>query len=312
MYRNLFPGMIGIHNPTIPHAIALAKGMGFGGIDIDIRQVHREIATHGVATVRGWFTDSGIRAGNWIMPNDWKQDEAQWQELLRELPSLAAASRAVGCTRASTYFGSGSDVRSYVANFRWHVARLRPVTDILAEHGIAFGMEFMGPPSVRRGKRYGFIHDLPGMLELAAEIGTGNVGVLLDSWHLFTSGESFDAIDRLRPTDVVNVHVNDAPAGLTRDDYVDCDRRIPLETGVIDLPLFLRKLAAIGYDGPVTPEPFSARLYELAKTDPDTSCRITAEAMAKAWQLAGLTPAPATAGSTQERCNARVNVVAAG
>lgn len=288
MFKNLFPGMIGLHGRDHLQAIALAQSMGFGGIDIDIRRLRRDLDGPEHERIRAAFADSGIRAGNWIVPNDWKTDEATWQTFLRELPALAAASRAVGCTRASTYFGSGSDDRPYVANFRWHVARLRPVADILAEHGIRFGMEFMGPPSVRRGKRYGFVHDVPGMLELAAEIGTGNVGLLLDSWHLMTSGQTNAVIDTLRPGDVVNVHVNDAPSGLTRDQYHDTTRCLMLETGIIDLPDFLRRLAAIGYDGPVTPEPFSTSLNDLAARDEAAACAKVADAMDRAWVLAGL------------------------
>ena len=41
-------------------------------------------------------------------------------------------------------------------------------------------------------------------------------------------------------------------------EYIDNDRRLPMETGVIDLGGFLKRLAALAYDGPVTPEPFSA------------------------------------------------------
>ena len=48
-------------------------------------------------------------------------------------------------------------------------------------------------------------------MDLAAAIGTGNVGLLLDAWHLYTGGGSIDDLDKITAKDVVVVHVNDAP-----------------------------------------------------------------------------------------------------
>ena len=127
---------------------------------------------------------------------------------------------------------------------------------------------------------------MEGMLEMAAAIGTGNVGLLLDAWHLYTSGGSLDDLDKISNADIVNVHVNDAPAGLTMAEYIDKDRRLPGETGVIDLAGFMGKLSALNYDGPVTPEPFSARLNAL--DDPLQAARETAASMDELWSRAGL------------------------
>ena len=128
---------------------------------------------------------------------------------------------------------------------------------------------------------------MEGMLELAAAIGTGNVGLLLDAWHLYTSGGALDDLDKIRNADIVNVHVNDAPEGLTMATYNDHDRRLPCETGVIDLAGFMGKLAALGYDGPVTPEPFSARINAIE--DPLEAASETAASMDQLWRIAGLT-----------------------
>jgi sugar phosphate isomerase/epimerase len=46
-------------------------------------------------------------------------------------------------------------------------------------------------------------------------------------------------------------------------DLQDNDRRLPLETGVIDLAGFIGALRKIGSEGPVVAEPFSSRLKSL-------------------------------------------------
>lgn len=61
-----------------------------------------------------------------------------------------------------------------------------------------------------------------------------------------------------------------------------------METGVIDLVGFMRKLQRLGYDGPVLPEPFSQRINDLAAADPLSAARETSRAMADLWRAAGL------------------------
>ena len=183
---------------------------------------------------------------------------------------------------------SGSDERPYKDNFAWHVARFRQIAEVLRDEGCRFGIEFIGPRTFRAQYRHEFIYTLDGLMELAHAIGTDNVGLLLDSWHLYTSGGSVADLDRLTADDVVAVHVNDAPAGIPVDEQIDNVRTLPMETGVIDLPGFMGKLRDMGYDGPVTPEPFSARLNELAATDPVAAAREAARAMDALWLAAGL------------------------
>ncbi len=79
--------------------------------------------------------------------------------------------------------------------------------------------------------------------------------------------ESVDALHQfvraLRPEQVVYVHVNDAPAGIDVDEQMDLVRDLPGATGVLDIVGFLHALRDIGYDGPVTPEPFKKELKDL-------------------------------------------------
>jgi sugar phosphate isomerase/epimerase len=127
---------------------------------------------------------------------------------------------------------------------------------------------------------------MDGLLELGRAIGTGNVGLLLDAYHLYTSGGQIADLDRITAWDVVYVHVNDAIAGVPRDEQLDQVRTLPAETGVLEIGPFLRKLDQLGYDGPVTPEPFSKRLNELAATDPLAAAREAARSMRVVWDAA--------------------------
>ncbi len=285
MFKNLSPGAIGIRNCSLADSIDLAARSGFGGIDFSIREAADLVESNGLDYVKALFENAGVRPGQWGLPVRWL-DQEQWQQDLEDLPQLAALGRELGCTRTATWCPPSSDERPFDENLRWHMDRFRPIAEILAEHGCSLGIEFIGPKTSRARRKYEFIYTLEGMMDMAAKIGTGNVGLLLDAWHLYTSGGSVDDLDKITAKDVVTVHVNDAPEGLALEEQMDGDRRLPMETEVIDLPGFMRKLADMGYDGPVTPEPFSKRINAIE--DPLEAAKLAAFYMDKLWQAAGL------------------------
>src|SRR5262249_15129383 len=69
---------------------------------------------------------------------------------------------------------------------------LRPVVKTLGEHGIRFGIEFVGAPSLRAPYSYEFVHDLPVALDLGVRTAEPNVVPLMDTWHLHTSAGTLD------------------------------------------------------------------------------------------------------------------------
>ena len=280
MYKTLSPGAIGIRGLSLVDSIKLAKDAGFAGLDFSIQQA----AEIGASAAQALFDDAGIRYGAWGLPVQWQSDT--WRDDLAELPRYAELAVEMGATRTSTWCPPSSPQREFTENYAWHLERFGAIAEVLHQHGIRFGIEFIGPQSLRPADQHDFIYTMEGMLALAAEIGTGNVGLLLDAWHLYTSGGSIADLDKISNADIVNVHVNDAPEGLTMAEYNDHDRRLPLESGVLPLEAFMKKLIALGYDGPVTPEPFSARIN--AMEDPLEAARETAAYMDRLWEVAGL------------------------
>ena len=157
------------------------------------------------------------------------------------------------------------------------------MAEILQDHGIRLGIEFIGPKTFRNGKKFEFIYGLTDTLKLCTDLGP-NTGLLLDLWHWYTSHGTQAELDNLTNQQVVAVHINDAPAGIPVDEQMDLVRCLPGETGVLDIAGFLKALQRAGYDGPVTIEPFSKRVNEMA---PQDALRTTAEAMNKVWGALG-------------------------
>lgn len=284
MYLTLNAPAIGITGKTLGEVIALARQTGFAGVDFDAREALALAGATSVAAVQSLFGD--MRAAQWGLPVNGPQSE--WAVDLAELAACARLARALGCRRCATWVPSWSDSRDLDENIAFHVTRLRPVAQVLADEGCALGLEFLGPKTLLDGHRFGFVRSMPAMLDIGRQIGTGNVGLLLDAWHLYTSGGTLADLATLTPADIVHVHINDAPIGVAVDELIDSARFLPMETGGIDLKGFMQGLAAIGYDGPVVTEPFNARLNDIAARDPAAAAGEVAAAMRRLWQVSGL------------------------
>lgn len=216
------------------------------------------------------------------LPVNFRGDEAAFKTGMKSFSELAAGLQKAGITRMGTWLSPTSNDMTYVANFRQHARRLREVCKVLGDHGLRFGMEYVGPKTSWTKGRYPFIHTMAETKDLIAEIGTDNAGFVLDSWHWYTAGETVRDILSLSGRDVVACDLNDAPAGIPVDEQMDNSRDLPAATGVIDLAGFLGALVEIGYDGPVRAEPFNKPLNDM---DDEAALKATADAMRKAFAL---------------------------
>ena len=145
-------------------------------------------------------------------------------------------------------------------NWKFHIERLRPVAQVLADSGLRFGLEFVAPYHIRRLKKHEFIFTAGQMLELANDVGP-NVGLLVgqfpplflrrrDGQHPPDSQRE----NRAGPSERCPKCATSAVAGR---------RRLLPGEGVIDSKTFLTTLRAIGYDGPVSVEVFSDELKKM-------------------------------------------------
>jgi sugar phosphate isomerase/epimerase len=285
MYKNLNLIAINIRNVALPEGLELAKTYGFGGFDPGIGEVEQLAQQKSVGHVKDLYSAAGLKPGAWTLPVNWRGDDAVYYEHLSKLPARAKIAADIGLTRCYTVILAWDDKRLFRENFDFHVKRLRLPAEILKSYGHSLGMEFIGPATSRAPHKFGFLYTMDGMLSLAAAIGTGNVGLLLDAWHAYTAHATLDDWKKLSKDDVVYVHINDAPKGIDIDKQIDNVRALPGETGVIPLVEMLRILKEIGYEGPVTPEPFSKKLEGVT---PKEAARIASETTDKVWREAGL------------------------
>lgn len=263
MFKSVFFEAIEVRGKDFFTKAKLASLAGFDGIHISLHELE-ELAPK---KVKETLENYDLRIGGSFLPFNIVASDHDFERGILELQRLLKAASDVGCERISTWITPCSDVFPYRENFDFHVKRLRPVAKVLSDYGCRLGLEFIGPFTSRRGHRFTFIHTLGEMLKLRDVVGEENVGILLDSWHWYTSRGTLDDILALSDSDVVDVHINDAPLGLSPEEQIDNRRNLPGDTGVIDCTGFLRSLQQIGYQGPVMVEPFSEDLREMSTED---------------------------------------------
>lgn len=255
--------------------LPLAKAAGFEGVDPELG------TDSSAAQIRDALAQHELRIGGAGLPVNINGSASDLEAGLAALETIAPIAAEAGCTRFYAYILPFSDELPWGENFARHVTRLGQAARILAQSGCRLGLEFLGPKTLRDGHAYEFIHTMDQMLELCASVGP-DVGLLIDSWHWYTAHATIEDIQALTAEQVVYVHVNDAPADVPVDEQIDDQRSLHGETGIIDLPGFLRALRSIGYDGPVTPEPF---INEFASQPPQEVLARAGRAFDQVWAM---------------------------
>ena len=279
-YKNLGNGHIGV-KANQRQALDYALKYGFESITPNPGEFEINSATE----IREWaatMKENGIRYGSGGLPVEFRRDQGRFESDLAQLPKRAQVLRQMGVTRTATWITPGHRELTYLQQFEMLKNRFRKVATVLKDNGISLGLEFVGPRTSRARNRFAFICTHIEMMELVDAIGTGNVGLLLDSWHWYTSHGTVEELLQLSGKDVVHVHVNDAPAGIDVDQQMDNRRQLPVTSGVIDMKGFINALVKIGYDGPVECEPFD---QELRKMDADAALRKTIDSLDRVWAL---------------------------
>lgn len=258
IYICLNRGTVGGNLP-LDQFVRLAADAGFEGADVDMGYAQE----HGVASLRDLYDESGMKFGGWGPPGDWRNASASQAVRLKALDQQARIASELSIDSCGTWLMPSSD-RPLMKNWMFHVEQLKPIAKVLGEHGLRLGLEFVAPFHLRRKFPHEFIFTPGQMLELAADIAP-NVGLLVDCFHLHTSGDTWEHLAQIPADKIVLAHLNDAPAGPIAL-VEDGKRQLPGE-GVIDTRAYLAALQTAGYRGPVSLEVFSDALRALPPAD---------------------------------------------
>lgn len=260
--------------------IRAASAHGFKAIAADGHELEQWIGAVGIAGVQAFLKEHDVRIGTIGLSVQWRTTEEEFRAGLKRLAHDAEAAASLGCTACCTYVLPSTDYEA-APFMALATRRLRTCAQMLAPYGIRLGLEFVGPHHLRTRWKNPFIWGLRETLDWIDAIGEPNVGLLLDSYHWYTNELDAEAILQLDASQIVLVHINDAPA-VPIAEVLDNDRLFPGD-GVIPLSEFLRALHQIGYRGVVaqeilTPQPPGEPSDVLLKRSQEAFRRVYAAA----------------------------------
>ncbi len=270
MIRTLDASMLNIPYPVI-ELIPLAAKYGFQAISPSFDFFHNPDLA---AKADDLAKEYNLKWGLLPMPADfyhWDLDDASFDEKLEELRHRAEIVEKIGVHFAYNHVWPTS-FREFDENFDWHVKRVRAVTGILRDYGVRYGLEFLGPHELRTWQKNEFVHSLAGVISIADAAG-GYAGIAFDTFHWYTSSngsyKDFKLME-IQAQRLVCVHLNDAVAGVPYHQQKDMERRLPMETGVIDSKHILKRFKDINADALYMIEPFEparTRFHEMGPND---------------------------------------------
>ena len=255
--------------------IRSAGAAGFELVELRSNKLYDYLETHTVDDLKALLTEAGVGvlSINTLEHITWRSDE-DYAAIKEECAKLSEISAAIGCPYVLAVPGAlRQGPKSEQETIAESVRVLNELADIAEPFGISIGFEFLGEAgnSVTTLDLGSHIVDL---------VGRDSVGNVIDTYHFYAGGSSFEAIDRLDPKKLFILHVNDAE-DLPKEELNDSKRLYP-GLGILPIKEIKERLDAIGYDGPVSVEIFRPEYWE---EDP---FKVAATAKAATEQALGL------------------------
>lgn len=249
--------LIGLHTGSILYTnlatdIRVTRAAGFDAMEICIPKLVR-------------YLDAGYEAGQIVtelggLPvvviNSFLHIERQEPEFRRELRQmcerLCRVARALSCLTLQVVPLGALEGQPW-PEIRSKTARsLAELADIAAPYGIRLAMEPVA---------FAPLHSLSQALEVLDVAGRPNVGLCLDTFHLWCGGTPWDEVAALDPRLVYVAHVSDVlPRGGA--EWSDADRDVLPGDGILPLREGIAAIRLTGYDEVWCVEMMGARHWE--------------------------------------------------
>jgi sugar phosphate isomerase/epimerase len=254
--------------------LAAMREGGWTAVEVWLRHWDGVFAAGGLRAARALLDDAGlVAAGACAQPGLYFSRGEQLGQYRDEIVRRLEQCQALGAPNlVVTPSTPGAQLPGEVsiAALEYAADNLRWAGDRAASFGVRLGLEFL------KGAR--FVNNLPTALTLANLVDHPQVGVVVDTFHLYAGLSKVEDLDLLRsaPERLFFVHVNDVPAATPREMWVDADRVLPGE-GAFPLAAIVDRLRALGYEGYVSLELFNEAFAARWAADPAAAARVAYE-----------------------------------
>lgn len=130
---------------------------------------------------------------------------------------------------------------------------LRELAGIADKHNVALAFEFLGQTDCT-------VQTVELCHEIVELTNRPNVAMVIDTFHFYAGGSTFESIRAINPDQIAIFHINDAE-DLPREELTDAHRLYP-GLGILPIREIKKELDNIGYDRVVSIEIFRPEYWE--------------------------------------------------
>lgn len=232
--------------------VRVATHAGFGGLELWMPKVERFLAagytTADLARLLGPLRPTMLD----VLLGVETSDRELWREQLERCARMASVAHRIGCPALQVVVLDDTGGMALRPWRRFVARRLKELAEVAADQGVRLGLEPVAFSPLR---------SLDETTELVHVVGADRLGLVLDTWHLWAGGESWERVAEVDPSMVVAAHIGDsAPRAGAR--WADDDRRALPGDGIVPVREGINAIVATGFRGPWAVELISPRHRE--------------------------------------------------
>ncbi|MDR0336138.1 MAG: sugar phosphate isomerase/epimerase [Planctomycetaceae bacterium] len=233
---------------SIEEEIDLAAKAGYDAIEPWVQELDNYQKNGGkLSDLRKRIKDHGLDVAGGIAFFPWSVDDDNIRtQGIEQMKREMEWCREIGGNRIAAAAAGATNQR--LDNFKILGQRYRTILEIGEQQEVLPQLEIWG-----KSLTLGCLADA---VAVAVHSGHPKAELLLDIFHLYRGGSSFEALSLLNGQRLTNFHVNDYPADPPREHAEDKDRVYPGD-GVAPVKQILRTLREIGFAGFLSLELFN-------------------------------------------------------
>lgn len=246
-----------LHAATTMHTnvmtdVRIAREVGYDGIELYVPKLSRYLEQgFSVDELKRSLGGLQVTMLDVLIPIE-TRDRAERERLSQECEAVARLAVELSCPAIQAVALDDFEDESWPSMRTSLVASLEELGSIAASFGVRLGLEPVTFSPFRR---------LDQAIELIENVGVDKVGLCLDTWHLWTSGISWDSVAEVDAAMIVAVHLCDTEPRSGRD-WSDDDRAALPGEGVLPLGEGIEALMSTGFEGMWAVEMKSKRHWE--------------------------------------------------
>lgn len=222
---------------TLSEKVQAAAAAGFAAVGVWGKDIHG--FPGGPAAATRLMRECGLAVPEFLLLREFQGLTPERRaEAFAEARALFGLMREMG---ADTLLACGTTAPGTDRDLEAIARDLRELADLASGHGMRIAYEFLAWAA--------WIKDIRTAWEVVRRADRENVGLVLDTFHIFMAGSRLEDLEVIPPERIFVVHLVDAPASDLDLLEVSRHHRLFPGEGVLPIPDLVQRVQAKGYTG---------------------------------------------------------------